>query len=95
MTVKPKILGSLSQEDEDIEAHKAGKGQVFWSKDPTGGNAEIQNEFNELPQREQNHATWLQNALTDVELYFSKIIISDDILTKGLSLYNEDRDEFM
>ena len=47
-----------------------------------------------MPQREQDHASWLQNTLTDVELYFSKNIVSDAKLTDILSLYNENRDAF-
>ena len=36
MTVKHKMLRSLSQADADIEACEVGSGQVFWAKDPTG-----------------------------------------------------------
>ena len=90
MTVKRKMLGSLSQADEDMEAQDAGLGQVYWAKDPTGDNDDLQDEFEELPKREQEHAAFLQNLLTAVELYFSKHIISDAKLTDVLSLYNED-----
>ena len=94
MTVKRKMLGSLSQEDEDMEAREAGKGQVYWAKDPTGDNDDLQGEYEALPKREQEHASWLQDLLTDFELYFSKEIVSDAKLTDVLSLYNEDRDGF-
>ena len=94
MTVKRKMLGSLSQEDEDMEKREAGQGQVYWAKDPTGDNSTLQGEFDKLPQREQDHAAWLQDLLTDFELYFSKEIISDAKLTDVLSLYNADRTDF-
>ena len=57
MTVKRKMLGSLSLADEDMEAREAGLGQVFWSKDPTGDNDDLQAEYDDLPQRSRFLAT--------------------------------------
>ena len=72
MIAKYKMLRSPTQENKDMNVCKVGKGQVIWSNDLVGDNVEFKTEFDELLQREQYHATSLQDALNDVGPRFSK-----------------------
>ena len=63
-----------------------GEGHVFWMKDITGDNPELQGEFDALTPREQRCTVHLQTLTRDLMLYYLETVVSSQMRTKLVEL---------